>query len=292
VPSDLAPISVVIPAYNAESFIADAIRSVHAQTLRPTEIIVIADDCTDRTPQIAAELGAIVLEQKRRNMAAGLNLGISASTQPWIAFHDADDLWEKDKIALQWKAVQACSAAIISCDLCNVYEGKVMASSERALRERWNNLESVAIGEDCHFFERVEGDFLVNFYFQTSTVLLRRDVFSSVGIFDESLVYGQTRELFARVMARFPVAFVEKPLVYVRMHSANHSRNVEAGWLFYLSIIERMLKNPDIYPRRAGEALRARLKRDFHYSERELAQARARTSNSSAQAQPSNPNQP
>ncbi len=291
-PSDLAPISVVIPAYNAESFIADAIRSVHAQTLRPTEIIVIADDCTDRTPQIAAELGAIVLEQKRRNMAAGLNLGISASTQPWIAFHDADDLWEKDKIALQWKAVQACSAAIISCDLCNVYEGKVMASSERALRERWNNLESVAIGEDCHFFERVEGDFLVNFYFQTSTVLLRRDVFSSVGIFDESLVYGQTRELFARVMARFPVAFVEKPLVYVRMHSANHSRNVEAGWLFYLSIIERMLKNPDIYPRRAGEALRARLKRDFHYSERELAQARARTSNSSAQAQPSNPNQP
>jgi len=106
-------------------------------------------------------------------------------------------------------------------------------------------------------------------------VLLRRDVFSIVGNFDESLIYGQTRELFARVMARFPVAFVERPLVYVRVHSANHSRNVEAGWLFYLSIIERMLKNPDMYPKGAGKALRESLKRDFHHNERVLARRAA-----------------
>ena len=85
-----APVSVVIPAHNAENFLEEAIRSVHAQTLKPSEIIVIADDCTDRTPQIAAELGATVLEQRRRNMAAGLNLGVKASTQPWIALLDAD----------------------------------------------------------------------------------------------------------------------------------------------------------------------------------------------------------
>jgi glycosyltransferase involved in cell wall biosynthesis len=289
---EIAPISIVIPAYNAESFIADAIRSVHAQTLRPTEIIVIADDCTDRTPQIAAELGAIVLEQKRRNMAAGLNLGISASTQPWIAFLDADDLWEQDKIALQWKAAQACPAAIVSCDLCTLYEGKVMAPSPRALRERWNNLESVAIGDDCHFFEKVDGDFLVRFYFQTSTVLLRRDVFSSVGIFDESLLFGQTLELFARVMARFPLAFVERPLVYVRVHSGNHSRNVEGGWLSYLAIVERMLKNPDRYPKGAGRAHRERLKRDFLQTERVLAGRRTSIATVREQSHPSKPNQP
>src|SRR5712691_9803637 len=109
-----APISVVIPAYNAESFIAEAIQSVHAQTLKVAEIIVVADDCTDRTAQIAAELGATVLEQKRRNMAAGLNLGVNASTQPWIALLDADDFWDQNKIALQWKqwkAIQSCPAA-------------------------------------------------------------------------------------------------------------------------------------------------------------------------------------
>jgi glycosyltransferase involved in cell wall biosynthesis len=288
-----APISVVIPAYNAQSFIGDAIRSVHAQTLRPAEIIVIADDCTDRTPQIAAELGATVLQQKRRNMAAGLNLGISASTQPWIAFLDADDLWEKDKIALQWKAVEACPAAIISCDLCTLYAGEVMASSPRALRERWNNVESVAIGEHCHYLEKVQGDFLTRFNIQTTTVLLRRDVFSSVGIFDESLIFGQTLELFARVMARFPLAFVERSLVYLRVHSGNHTRNVEGSWVSYISIVERMLKNPDRYPKGAGRARRERVKRDFLQTERVLAGRRTSTGSTvSKQSQPNNPNQP
>ena len=150
-----------------------------------------------------------------------------------------------------------------------------MAATERVLRERWNHVESVAIGEQCHFFERVEGEFLVYFYFQTTTVLLRRDVFASVGIFDESLIYGQTRELFARVMARFPVAFVEKPLVYQRVHSGNHTRNLEGGRIAYMSIVERMLKNPDMYPKGAGKALRERLRRDFHETERLLAGGKA-----------------
>ena len=70
-----APISVVIPAHNAERFLAEALQSVQAQTIKPAEIIVVADACTDRTPQIATDFGAIVLEQNRRNMAAGLNLG-------------------------------------------------------------------------------------------------------------------------------------------------------------------------------------------------------------------------
>jgi len=109
-----APISVGIPAYNAEKYLEEAIGSVHAQTLPVTEIIVIADDCTDRTPQIAAQLGATVLEQKRRNMAAGLNLGVSKSAQPWIAFLDADDVWDKDEIASQWKVIDAFPAAIVS----------------------------------------------------------------------------------------------------------------------------------------------------------------------------------
>jgi glycosyltransferase involved in cell wall biosynthesis len=272
--SDIAPISVVIPAYNAERFIGDAIRSVHAQTLKPTEIIVIADDCTDRTKHIAAELGATVLEQKRRNMAAGLNLGISASTQPWIALLDADDVWENDKIALQWKAVEACpAAAIISCGLCTLCNGEVMASSKRALRERWKNLESVAVNEHCHYFGKVEGDFLVRFNIQTTTVLLRRDVFSSLGIFDESLLYGQTLEFFARVLARYPLAFVDKPLVYVRVHSANHTRNVDGYWVSYLSIVNRMLKNPDLYPPGAGKAHREDVKKRFLQTERVLVQS-------------------
>ena len=267
-----APISVVIPAYNAESFIGDAIRSVHAQTVGVAEIIVVVDDCSDRTQQIAAELGATVLEQKRRNMAAGLNLGINAGTQPWIAFLDADDLWDNEKIAVQWKAIETCpSAGLIACDSYALVDDEVV-NFERNLSKRWHNLANLVVTEHCHYFSRVEGEFFERFYLETPTVMLRREVFSNVGVFDESLLYGQTLEFFGRVLRQYPLAFVARPLVYRRLHSANHTRNVEGAWSSYISITDRMLKNPDLYPPGAGKAHREVLKRMFHQTERVLAQ--------------------
>ena len=288
-----APISVVIPAYNAASFLEEAIRSVQEQTLKVAEIIVVADDCSDRTSQIAADLGATVVEQKRRNMAAGLNLGVKTSSQPWIALLDADDFWEKDKTALQWEAITACpSAAMVSCDLVMLFHEKVITPPKRYLRKRWNNIEKLAISDRSYFLERVEGDFLTRFFVATPTVMLRREVFSSVGLFDESLIYGQTLEFFARVLARYPLAFVERPLVYQRIHDRNHTRNLAGWWSSYLSIVNRMLKHPELYPEGAGEAHREYLKETFHQSERAVAQQKLSASNLIEPSQPSNPNQP
>jgi glycosyltransferase involved in cell wall biosynthesis len=269
------PISVVIPAYNAEDFLEEAIQSVHAQTLQPAEIIVIADDCTDRTPQIATDLGAIVLEQKRRNMAAGLNLGVKASSQPWIALLDADDIWHERKLALQWKAIQNWpAAALISCDRSTLVDKEVAPPSRRYMRERWMALESLTVKDGCYYLEIVDGDFLARVSIGTPTVILRRDVFSTVGLFDESLLFGQTLEFFARVVARYPLAFVEQPLVYERRHERNHTNNLQGYWTAYISIIDRMLKNPSLYPKGAGQAYRERLKEQFVHFERAIARGR------------------
>jgi len=268
-----APISVVIPAYNAEDFLAEAIRSVQAQTLEPAEIIVIADDCTDRTPQIAADLGTIVLEQKRRNMAAGLNLGVKASSQPWIALLDADDIWDKRKLALQWKAINNFpGAALISCDLSILVDQKVTPSlSRRQIRDRWKGLERRTIKDQCCYLEKIHGDVLARLDMGTPTVMLRREVFTRVGYFDEGLIFLQALELFARVVAVYPMAHVEKSLVYYRRHDRNHSRSPEGYWPVYFSIVNRMLKQPDLYPPGAGKAYRERLKEQFHQFERTIA---------------------
>lgn len=270
-----APISVVIPAYNAESFIGEAIRSVHAQTVKVAEIIVVADDCRDRTAQIAAELGAVVLEQKKRNISAARNLGVIEGTQPWIALLDADDFWQEEKIAWQWKAITTCpAAAFISCDFRTVNEAGVWTPSRRHVRERWKNLEATVIADCCCYVQKVSAEFLARSFLAVPTVMLRRDVFSTVGFFDESLIYGQAIEFFARVLARYPLAFVERPLVYQRVHRANHTRNVHGSWASYVSIIDRMLRCPDMYPKGAGKAYREHLKRDFHQAERALARRR------------------
>jgi glycosyltransferase involved in cell wall biosynthesis len=271
-----APISVVIPAYNAEDFLEEAIRSVHAQTLQPAEIIVIADDCTDRTPQIAAELGAIVLNLKRRNMAAGLNLGVKASSQPWIALLDADDIWDKRKLALQWKAIEDFPAvALVSCDLSILVDEKVTPFfPPREVRDRWKDLEHLTIKGKSHYLEKVPGTFLPRFQMQTTTVMLRRDIFSEVGSFDEKLIFGQTLEMFARVVAVYPMAYVERSLVQHRRHDGNHTRDPAAFWPMYISIINRMLKNPDLYPEGAGRAYRERLKEQFYHFERAFARGK------------------
>ena len=273
-----APISVVIPAYNAEEFLEEAIRSVHAQTLQPAEILVIADDCTDRTPQIAAELGAIVLEQKRRNMAAGLNLGVKASSQPWIALLDADDIWDKRKLALQWKAIQSCpAAALISCDLSILVDQRVTSIlSPTQARDRWKDFQYVTVHDHCYYLEKVPGDLLPRLNMGTPTVMLRRDVFARVGFFDETLIFLQAQELFARVMAAYPMAYVERSLVQHRRHDRNHTKNPAAFWPMYISIINRMLKNPDLYPEGAGRAYRERLKEQFRHFERAFAQGNSK----------------
>ena len=267
-----ASISVVIPAHNEESFIEDAIRSVQAQTLKVSEIIVVADDCSDRTAHIAAELGATVFEQNRRNMAAGLNLGISASNQPWIALLDADDFWDTNKIARQWSAIETCpKAAIVSCDVFTLMDQEITSRSKRYLSERWEKVDYVTVSDHTQYIERVDGGFLTRFFIATPTVLLRRDLFSMLGVFDETLLFGQTLEFFARVLARYPLAFVERPLVYHRIHDRSHTRNYPGWWTSYLSIVNRMLKHPELYPKGAGEAHREWLKTIFHQSERVVA---------------------
>jgi len=274
-----APVSVVIPAHNEERFIAEAIRSVHAQTLKVAEIIVVADDCTDRTASIAADLGASVLHHANHNMAAGLNIGVKAATQPWVAFLDADDYWDKGKIAYQWKAITDFPAASLTfCDVSMILHEEIVRNSRRQTTERWKTVEKVERKGAARFIPQVQGDFLLNFFVATPAVIMRREIFQELGCFDESLLFGQTLEFFARVLARHSLVFVEKSLVFHRRHDRNHTRKLEAYWPAYISIIERMLKHPELYPPGAGVAYRDRLKRDFHQFERGLLQERKSSS--------------
>ena len=269
----LVPISVIIPALNAERFIEEAIRSAQNQTLRVAEIIVVADDCSDGTKAIASDLGARVLEHNCRNMSVGLNLGIGQSKQPWIAFLDADDYWHPDKIALQWDAVEKFpEVGLISCDHYVIYPHVLASASQRELRERWQNIEAVTKNGDCYYIKKANGGFMTRFFIDTPTAVVRREVFSTVGLFDESLSHFQTFEFFARVLARYPLAFVQRPLVYSRVHDQNHTREMR-GWTSHLAVVDRMLKHPEQYAPGAGQAHREFLKRDFILAERILARA-------------------
>lgn len=102
-------ISVLIPAYNAEPYIAESVNSVFAQTLQPAEIIVLDDGSTDGTYALLKTFGDRIrlLGPKRRGFVGARNHLLVQAWHPWIAFHDADDIWMPDKLEKQVAWLQA-----------------------------------------------------------------------------------------------------------------------------------------------------------------------------------------
>jgi len=93
-------ISCIVPVFNGERYLPEALQSILSQSYRPLEIIVADDGATDRTAEIAAAFKARVRYMKQDNAgsAAARNLGIHAASGDLLAFLDADDLWHAEKL--------------------------------------------------------------------------------------------------------------------------------------------------------------------------------------------------
>ena len=106
----VAPISVIIPYYNRRLFIDECLDSVFRQTLAPTEIIIVDDGSK---PEQRRYLDKFLPQVRiidlpiNRGAAGARNAGIDAAREEWIAFNDSDDIWEPNKLELQWQHLQA-----------------------------------------------------------------------------------------------------------------------------------------------------------------------------------------
>ncbi len=96
-------ISVLIPAYNAEPYVAEAVESVLAQSLPPAEIVVFDDGSTDRTYAKLQSYGDRIrlLGPERLGVVGAKNYLLQQARYPWVAYQDADDLWMPDKLEKQ-----------------------------------------------------------------------------------------------------------------------------------------------------------------------------------------------
>lgn len=96
-------ISCIVPVYNGELYLREAIDSILAQTYRPLEIIVVDDGSTDATPDVVAGYGDRLryIRQPNAGPGAARNHGLNLAQGEFIAFLDADDLWHPDKLARQ-----------------------------------------------------------------------------------------------------------------------------------------------------------------------------------------------
>jgi len=244
------PISVVIPTYNAAAFLAEALESVRAQTRPAAEVIVVDNGSTDASPKLAEAAGARVLRLERPGVSRARNVGIRAATQPWIAFLDADDLWQPDKLAMQWQAVEHCpKAGIVITDFTEFDSSGVRLVSFLECRENYQAIvrREVAPAVMCCDPDSFQVHFLRGNFFAPSAVLARRALLMEAGLFDEAMTHMEDRELWLRMLPRTSVAVVERALVDTRLHASNATRDSIKMALGGAMVAERVLAHPDRY---------------------------------------------
>jgi len=118
-------ISVVMPCYNAASFLREAVTSVLGQSLQELELLVVDDGSTDDSPRILEELARAdarlrLLRQENAGPSPARNRGIEAARAPWLAFLDADDWWDPDCLAKLLHAATHARAQLAYCGWQNV----------------------------------------------------------------------------------------------------------------------------------------------------------------------------
>lgn len=210
-------ISVIIPVYNGEAFLKEAIQSIQQQNYQPLEIIVVDDGSTDRTAEIANSYGNLVryAYQSNRGPAAARNKGLGMAHGNIIAFLDADDLWTPNKLEIQIPYLKSNVSEIVL--------GRVQVKAlegEPLFKIHTNPILSFVMG--CGLF--------------------RKSVFDKVGYFDENLRYSEDIDWYLRVREHnIAIAVLSEVTLFHRKHRNNTTRRKTAHDLNMITVLRKSL---------------------------------------------------
>lgn len=205
-------VSCVVPAFNSERYLREALDSIFAQAHRPIEVIVADDGSSDGTAAVVATYGEAVrfVTQPTAGPPATRNLGLHAARGELVAFLDADDLWHADKLAQQVARFDARPELDVS--LTHIQNFWIPELEEEARRLRDDARTHPMAG------------------YVTMTMMARRSVFDAVGPFDQLLWHTDAGDWFLRAAHHGAVLeLLPDVLVYHRMHHANLSRRLGPG---------------------------------------------------------------
>ncbi len=246
-------VSVIIPTYNLATHLPEAIASVHTQQFPDVEIIVVDDGSTDDTAKVLealTESGDLRwFRQNNAGAAAARNRGIQEARGGWIAFLDADDLWLPGKLAAQLQQLREHPEAVFSY-------------TDVRLRSESNLERDLACGTDGQpLFLRLLGGNL----FATPTVMIRRDCFEEIGLFNTELRTGEDWDMWMRLATHFAHVRVARPLALIRESSGSKFpvRTIEKCTLH---VLERLFACPRVSRDWPEVASKRSLIYAWHYS--------------------------
>jgi len=215
-------VSTILPVYNGQAFLMEAIESILRQTLPVQEIILVDDGSTDDTAGIAAGYGSIIryIYQTKAGPAAARNHGLRIAGGDVICFVDADDYWPSSKLEIQ------------------------LGWLER--EQKWD----IVLGhiQRVYMTENETGGMIpVAFARPWAGLLLgcgvyRRSVFDTIGFFNEELLFSEDWDWFMRAReAGIPILVIDDVTQFYRQHGSNMTNQSELGQRYMLQMLKNSL---------------------------------------------------
>ncbi len=214
IPGHTKKVSVIIPTHNRAETILASVNSVLSQTYQNIELIVVDDASTDNTNALIQSINdpRFIYVRLQSNSGANYarNYGISSASGDYIAFQDSDDEWLPTKIEKQVEVLDNHS------DIYLVFT---------ALRRFKNGHTSVLPRKVPEQREDMLKELLKGNFISTQTVVVKREFFEIVGVFDDKLPRLQDWDLFIRGLVKIKAYFISEPLVKVFYTSNSISAN-------------------------------------------------------------------
>ncbi|AFZ00461.1 glycosyltransferase family 2 protein [Calothrix sp. PCC 6303] len=207
-------VSVIIPAHNAIKYLPKSLETVFEQTFKDWEVLIINDGSTDGIEKWASEITdtrVTLIVQSHQGVSIARNHGISLSQGEYIAFLDADDLWEPTKLEKQVKYLDNH----LHVGLVYTWTAFVDESAKATGRVSSSNAEGKI------WLQLLENELIPC----TSTVMIRRDCFDDVGMFESTLTHAEDLELWVRISKKYPVAVIKEVLTQYRQHGNNTTKS-------------------------------------------------------------------
>lgn len=215
-------VSAIIPVYNGEAFLADAVETIRQQNYQPLEIIVVDDGSTDNTRRIAEGLKGDLhyVYQPNSGLPAARNRGLNEAGGDVFAFLDVDDLWSRDKLERQVSLLSHASSADIVIGHTQIMMLTGVVEGRYAFRKWRDPVLALSVG----------------------SALFRRSVFDTVGRFDETQRYCDDWDWFMRAREYGVSMLVHREVTqFYRRHDRNMTNDENLGNHYLIRMLKKSL---------------------------------------------------
>ncbi len=212
--------TVIMPLFNKEKFVENAVKSILNQDFHDFDIIIVDDGSTDKSREVVSQIHSekiqLICHDKNKGLSAARNTGIKNAKANFVTFLDADDVWKPGYLSKIYSLIQQFSEAkLFGTNYEELYQDNVVIVPKS---------NTTISGEDRIVVDFFESNLAKPIYCSCS-LCVEKSVFEDIGYYDETITFGEDVDFNIRANTRFKLAYSKEALVTYTMFSENQITN-------------------------------------------------------------------